>query len=475
MSFKKKFFKNSSIYTGFGSVSMVLEFISTMIISRFLTPEEYGFVAIITIFSGYFHQYSNTGLSQAVIRSEYGYTFQKLIYNLAVWMGTLLTIIMLSIAYPISVFFEDPKLLIPTLIMGFQFFIGGFTIVPNAILSRNLDFKYIGLLNVILTLFVILSMNIMAILGFSYWALIIPPVTRPLLFFILLESRVKFGIHIYGWKKTKLAFKQVKGLIVNLIIFNTFNYFARNSDNLAIGKMFGKTDLGLYNRAYKFLYMVRKLINSNIGPVLFPSLAEAKRNNEDYKSYFLSIIGVLSFIAMLISTPLILFADELSVLLWGENWIDVGIYLPYIGAIIPMQIMAIAAMDLYILENKEKALVNLGIPLEIILILGIVVGAILGSAVFVARSYAIAFLLVQTPVSLFFGHFRILKFTPAQILKFWTPKIILSAGFIYSIWFGNRFITAGLILLYLIIDVIFYGKDIVKIIMFLKNKFLKKK
>ncbi|NLF43195.1 MAG: hypothetical protein GX587_10910, partial [Bacteroidales bacterium] len=51
MSFKKKFLKNVSRFALFSYVSQALEFISTIVLSRVLLPEEYGFVAIITVFS----------------------------------------------------------------------------------------------------------------------------------------------------------------------------------------------------------------------------------------------------------------------------------------------------------------------------------------------------------------------------------------------------------------------------------------
>ena len=473
MGFQRTFLKNTVIFGGYSSVAMIVEFISTMILSRFLSKEEYGFVAIISIFSGFITLFANTGLSHAVIRSDYGYNYQKLVFNLSVWIGIGLTIILCLLAVPISNLFENPLLVIPTLIISVQFIGGSLTIVPYAILEKRLDFNYIGKLNLILTFLVIVAMNVMAIFGLSYWSLIIPPVIRPFIQYFFLERKIKFGIHLYGWKMTKLGFKKVRSLIQSISIFNIINYFARNTDNYVIGKYYGEGELGLYNRAYKFLYLVIKLINSNLGPVLFPSLKDAQNKGDNVNVLFLNILGVMSVMAMLVSLPLIIFAKEISFLLWGADWVDVANYLPYIGAIIPMQILTISAMDLYLLINKEKAYITLGIPLSLILVAGIVVGAFF-SSYHVIRFYALAFIMVQVPVDLYFGHYRMLKFSIRQILFFWTPKILLTTGLIFSIWFLNRYISSFIILTYIALDFIQHGQNISKIVKLLINKLLRR-
>jgi len=87
-------------------------------------------------------------------------------------------------------------------------------------------------------------MIIMAVLGCSYWSWMIPLMIQPIFKHILIERRVKFGFHLYGWKLTKLALKMVRSLLENFSIFNFINYFARNADNFAVGKFYGAYDLG---------------------------------------------------------------------------------------------------------------------------------------------------------------------------------------------------------------------------------------
>jgi len=372
-------------------------------------------------------------------------------------------------AYPITLIYNDPELFWPTIVISIQFFTNSLNIVPLAILEKKLDFNYIGLIQMITVVFTILLMTLMAVLGFSYWSLIIPVVIQPLFRQLFLKRRAKLGFYFYSWRLTSLGMKKVRTLFASFTIFNFVNYFARNTDNFAIGKFYSQTDLGLYNRAYNFINLGKKLVNVALGRLLLPSLIDAKARGEDIKPHFLDILGMLNFINLFIAVPLVLFAKPIVLILWGKDWIGVADFLPYIGAIIPMQTLTVAVMDLYIIEGKERALVTLEIPLTFILIAGIVVGAFF-SPLHIIRFYALSFILVQTPLSLYFSHHKLFKFTFKQIFIFWVPKTLLTAAIIFSIWFGNQYITAILMVLFIFDTVYFRYKDIKAIFRMLSEK-----
>jgi PST family polysaccharide transporter len=219
--------------------------------------------------------------------------------------------------------------------------------------------------------------------------------------------------------------------------------------------------------------MARRLINATLGPVLFPSLIEGKSKGEDINQHFHDILGMLNVINICIALPLIFLAKPLTLVLWGEDWLQVADYLPYVGVIIPLQSITIAADDLYMIDKKEKAYLTLGIPSALILVAGIVVGSFF-SPLHILRFYSIAFVMVQTPVLMYFGYYRILNFTRKQIFIFWLPKVLLTTAMIFSIWFGNMFITGILMALFIVDTVYFRFSDIKEIFIILKASIRKK-
>ena len=87
MGFKKTFFKNTITLAGFNYALQIFEFLSTYVLSRLLLPEEYGFVALITVFTGFIAIFVDAGLSYAIIRTDYGRRYHKAISNLSILIG----------------------------------------------------------------------------------------------------------------------------------------------------------------------------------------------------------------------------------------------------------------------------------------------------------------------------------------------------------------------------------------------------
>jgi len=181
MGFKEKFFKNVAVYGGYSYLTWFIDaLISTVVLSRFLGPEEYGFVALIYVFSGFVMLFSNTGLNYAIIRSEYGMKYQHVVFSLSIWIGIILAIAMCLLAYPITLIYDNSDLFWPTIVVSLQFISNSVTIVPKAILEKRFDFKSIGSINALTSVTKLVIMILMAVLGFSYWALIIPLAIMPL-------------------------------------------------------------------------------------------------------------------------------------------------------------------------------------------------------------------------------------------------------------------------------------------------------
>jgi len=53
------------------------------------------------------------------------------------------------------------------------------------------------------------------------------------------------------------------------------------------------------------------------------------------------------------------------------------------------------------------------------------------------------------------------------------PEVVLTASMIFSIWFGNKMITASLLLIFLLDTLYSQGKDMKEIFPLLKNRILK--
>lgn len=434
MSFKRTLIKNILVSGGYNYLSQAIGFLSSIIVSRLLTPESYGFVGIITIFTGFLSIFSDSGISLAVIRSNYRYTYYKSVDSLAMVVGVVLCVTTCLLSFPIALFFRNTELVLPMMVMSTTFIFKSMTLVRGAMIVKAMNFGLSGMITLKTMLFNVALTVVLAYMGAGYWALVIPQTLASFVTLFLQERKLKFGFHFYSWAHIRVSFRQTRKTIGNIMGFNVVNYWSRNADNLLVGRMYGAGDLGIYNRAYNMLTFPLALITGLIGTVLFPSLNKLKESAEAVKSEYLFILKLIGFISFPISFILLLFSDKLVYLLWGEKWMAVAQLLPYFGLLLLSQSLLSTLGNVLVLVKKEEVLRTTGWISAAVIVSSIAYGASI-SLLAIAQFYSLAFIALVLPFHLFYVYIRVLNFSRQSMLWFWGPNILFSIG----IWFTCYF------------------------------------
>ena len=468
MSFKKTLLKNILVSGGYNYLSQAISFLSSIIVSRLLTPESYGFVGIIAVFTGFLSIFSDSGISLAVIRSHYLHTYHKAVDTLALLVGTTLCLLTCALAYPISLFFKNTALILPMMMMSLTFIFRSMTLVRGALIVKQMKFGWSGVITLKTTVFTVIGTIILAYFGAGYWSLIIPQTLSGLVMLFLQERKLNFGFHFYSWPYVTVAFRQTRKTIGNLMGFNVVNYWSRNADNLLVGRLYGTSDLGIYNRAYNLLTFPLSLITGLIGTVLFPSLNKIKESEQAVKKEYLFILKLIGFISFPISFVLLLFSDKLVYLLWGEAWMGVAVLLPYFGLLLLSQSLLSTIGNVLVLMRKEEILRISGWISAGVIISGIVYGASI-SLLAIAQYYSLVFIAVVLPYHLFFVYIRVLKFSPGTMISFWGPNILFSLAIWFSCYYDLEQLRIVLLMLFLIVMVFNARGEVSKTLLLINN------
>jgi len=429
--FKKAFFKNLFVSAGYTYVSHGLTFLSSMLIARLLSPENYGLVGLITVFTGFIAVFVDSGISLAVIKSDYGHTYHKSLDTLALLMGLALFAITAALAYPIAAFYNNPALVMPTLVLATTFIFKSLYVVRGAILGKKLEFGYLGKVLLANTTLTIVLTAALAYAGLQHWSIIIPQVLAALLTAALYERKLRLKFNYMPFSHTRVAFKYTKGIIGSLIGFNMVNYWSRNTDNLIVGKSFGISELGVYNRAYTLLTLPLALITGLFGSVLFPSLKKLKSEGGDVNAEYMFVLKLIGLIVFPIAAALLLFPDLLVQLLWGPNWSGVAPFLPYFGLLILTQPLLSTIGNFLVLQGKDKVLMYSGWITSAFIVGSIIFGAFF-SMMGMVQAYSLCFLLIVLPYNIIFVYYKELQFDAKILFRFWFPLLSLSIG----IWLG---------------------------------------
>lgn len=470
MSFKKSLVKNILVSGGYNYLSQAISFFSSVIISRLLTPESYGFVGLITVFTGFLTIFSDSGISLAIIRSNFLYTYHKSVDTLALVIGVSLCVVTSLLAFPIAMFYKMPGLMLPMIVMSFSFIFKSMTLVRGAIISKELRFGLAGSITLQTTIFIVVTTIILAYYGAGYWSLVIPQTLSGLVTLMLQERKLRFGFHLYSLAHVKVSFRHTKKIIGNIMGFNVVNYWSRNSDNLLVGRLYGATELGLYGRAYNLLTFPLALITGLIGAVLFPSLNKLKHSVQAVRREYLFILRMIGFISFPISFVLLLFSHKLVYLLWGEAWLGVAEFLPYFGLLLLSQSLLSTVGNILVLVKREEVLRISGWISAAIIVSAIAAGASV-SLIAIAQYYSLAFIVLVLPMQLFYVYIHTLKFPAKTMLAFWGPNILFSLALWFTVYFQLELPRLILLIAFFITMVFNAREEIAKMIIMMSNNF----
>lgn len=382
------------------------------ILSRLLTPAEYGLLGMVTIAIGFLQVFKDMGLGSSVIQKQ-GITSeeQSSIFWLNLFVGLLLTLLLLGSAPWIAQFFNEPQLTALIRVMSLSFVIGSLSIVPDALIRKAIDFRSYFYRN----LGTIIAGGLLGIglayKGFGVWALIgqslLTTLTGVIISFRMVQWRPQliFKKHLL---KSHLRYS------LPLLGDSSVNYWVRNIDNLLVGKFLGSVSLGIYNRAYSLMLLPVTQISATLSRVMFPSFALIQNDRrliwEQYGK-MMSIIAMFSFPLMVV---LGVYARECILIVYGHQWMEVVPLFRILCFLGAAQSMASIAGPVYYATGKTGLLFKVGLISKTLMITGIVLGLYWGqlkgmvwgyvfssSVASVIEAYFVSRILIQTLKSYF--------------------------------------------------------------------------
>lgn len=385
--------KKSAIIVGLGKYSNVLfSFIANIILARILSPNEYGIVAIITVFSSFFMLFTDMGFGAGIIqKKDLSQNDIDHIFSFTVYIGLGCTAIFCALSPVIAAVYSRSVYIPIGCILSLSLFFHSANMVPNGLLMRKKRFGRVGLRTFLVSLVTYTLTILLALRGASYYSLVFQSVLSAFLTFSwnFFETRPKFI------KKPKyLSLKKILSFSVNSFTYDIINYFTRNVDNLLTGSMIGEVALGYYNKAYTLMLYPTQYLTNIITPVMHPILSEYKDKNIIYRKY-MKVNHFLLLVGILISVYCYSAAYELIYVLFGVNWIEAVSCMRILSLSIFIQMTISSCTSIFrCLDRTDLRLKSCFVyaPIQIILIiLGAMTGDIENLSIYVTVSYIVRY------------------------------------------------------------------------------------
>lgn len=299
-------------------VKVAISFAINVALIRLVEPASFGVLAMGTIVSGVFGLFISLGSGYSLIyHSAVNSDVLSSIFWLNIFTGILFGAILGFSGNVIVDFYGEPQLRVTCWILGFSLLLQSFSIVPLAILQKQLAFEKLFFVDLI----ALILAGIGAIFSaFSDWGLF------SLLLNIILYGLIKLfsAFFLSNWFPSfHFSFSLLKPHLNYggpLIIENLLGFTVRNIDDLIIGKWLGDIALGIYNRSYSVLLFPLNNFSKIISSVLFPVFSLINDDRNKVKNHFLKTCRLMSSIVFPSVAILFLTADQLVLIVMGEKW-----------------------------------------------------------------------------------------------------------------------------------------------------------
>lgn len=368
-----------------------LQLVFAAILSRILTPEQYGIVAVINVFVVFFQLFCDMGFGTAVIQDK-GLTEKQTndIFSWTVYLGLGLMVLFIGAAFPISIIYEDSIYVPLGCILSVALLLNALNMIPNAVMLKQKRFESIAFRTIISGVVSSLITIVLALNGFGVYAFVLQSVFTALIIFIWNKLSVKLNFH---FRPNFDSIKRIWGYSVYQFLSQLINYFNRNLDSLLIGKYFHKADLGQYNKSYHLMQMPIAYIPGVVGPALHPILSEHQNEPKYIYASYLHILKILSLIGCFISVWFYYTGEELVILLFGNQWYPAILPFKILALSVWFQLLTNTIAPIYQSVGNTKLMFKSTIATCVLIITFIILGCIVGNIVNVAKCVSLAYFL----------------------------------------------------------------------------------
>lgn len=299
--------------------AQLVTFIVSIVLARILAPEDYGQIALITVFTTIMQVFVDSGLGTALIQKKDAddLDFSSVFYfNFVICL--ILYVVMFVTAPFIAGFYGNSSLTSIIRVISLTIVISGVKGIQQSYVSRNMMFKRFFYSTLGGTVFSAFFGIALAYAGFGVWAIVAQQLSNTAIDTLILWLTVK-------WRpKRTFSWVRLKGLLSfgwKMLASSLLDTVYNNIRSLIIGKMYSSSDLAYYDQGKKFPNVIVTNINTSIDSVLLPTMASSQDDAGRVKSMTRRAIKTSTYIMAPLMMGLAFCAEPIVGLVLTDKWL----------------------------------------------------------------------------------------------------------------------------------------------------------
>jgi teichuronic acid exporter len=338
----------------------LVTWISTLFVMRILRPEDYGLIAMATILVSLLTMINEMGLGSALVQAEEITEYKtRQCFGLIILVNVGSYIALCALAPVAAWFFQEEKLTIMIPVIGIQFLIQIFLVIPSALLDRSLRFRERAIYEITTSIIGAIASLLMAVAGLGVWAIIFGNLCMATLYVVALNLKFPF-VHRPVFRLAGIYDIAKYGFLT--VLNRLLWYFYSQADALLVGRLLGSTVLGFYSVGVQIASLPLIKVSSIFNQLALAGFSSMRSDQKRIGEGVIVIARVASFISVPIFWGIASVASEFVHLILGDKWEPAILPLQCIALILPLRVLSIAlAQAVNAVGRPDMNVVNLAV------------------------------------------------------------------------------------------------------------------
>lgn len=298
--------------------ALIISFVANLVLARILSPEDFGNVGILLVFTAVCQACIDGGFGAALIQRK---TVSNTDYSTVFFWNLIVAIVLVTVIFfaaPLIASYYNSDLLCDILrIQSWALFINAFSLVQTAKLTKELNFKILATRTIVAALIAAIVAIILALAGCGVWSLVVKEIVNAAVGAVLLWSFCKWHP---SFTFSVESFKKMFGFGSMIFVSSIVDTLYRNIQSLIIGRAFSIRELGFYTQAKKMEEIPIQGGTTVLTQVLFPVYSSIADQRDYMKSVVRKNVILVTFFSFPVMMLLILVAKPLLTILFTDKW-----------------------------------------------------------------------------------------------------------------------------------------------------------
>ena len=291
---------------------------SSMVIARLLTPTEIGVFSVAMVLLTFVSTVRDMGSGQYLVQ-ERELTVDRIraVWTVQLGLGLGLAVIVLLASYPVSVFYNEPRMRNIMLVIALNYAVNPFGSLTYAWLIREMRFESLALMRFSSAVGGALVSIFLAWQGHGPISLAYGSLATTIVNALMATF---FRPKVFPWLPGVQEIRRVLAFGSRLTASSVIGVVSASAPELLVGKLQSLTAAGLFSRSSGLVQMFQRLFVDAVGAVCLPWFAKQSREQGGFVAPFLKATSYVTAFGWSFCFAIVCLAQPIVRVLYGDQW-----------------------------------------------------------------------------------------------------------------------------------------------------------